>query len=120
AELRGLAGNVKRNEARQQDGCYPPGAPADRVRRGRGVRTLQEVGGRGGGKLLCEEGERPAGEELNLDAFEALPRRLHRCGMTVPLRGAGVEDETPASRRAGLDAGEGDLERLSQGIRWQC
>src|SRR6185437_2872456 len=115
-ELGGLAGDVQGDEAGEQHGRHAPRAPADRVWRGRRVGTLQEVGCGGRGELLREETERAAREELDLDALETLAGRLHRGGVAVPLRCAGVEDETPAARRSGLDAREGDLERLAKGV----
>src|SRR6185312_652269 len=95
---------------------HPPCAPADRVLCGGGVGALQEVGGRGLRQLLGEERQRSTGEELDLDAFETLPRCLYGGGMLAPFRRAGIEDEAPAARSAGLDARQCDLERLAQGV----
>ena len=119
AELGSLAGHVQSDEGCEQHRRHPPCVPAHRVRRGRSVGALQQVGSRGRGQLLREERQRSARQQLNLDALEALACRLHQGGMTLPLRRAGVEDEAAAAWCARLDAGERDLECLGQGVGGQ-
>jgi len=49
--------------------------------------------------LLREQRQGSAGEQLDLDAVESRTRRFDLCGMPLPLRCTGVQDEAACAAR---------------------
>ncbi len=68
------------------------------------------------GQLLCEQRERTAGQQLDLDAVEALAQRFDARRMLMPLGRPGVQDQAATRRRRSPRSRLRDLQRLIQRV----